>query len=191
MNTLFNQELKNAGRGIIAILRGKPDAKSYFDLSMHGFLGSMVAFLVAATVNAYLPGILEGATQASAQERPPPSPSLALLLVGVIFVFQTAFGAMALKQFDRFDGLIPYLVVSNWATFFFTAIFIIFRLINLSAFPILLLTAIALIITEINNLRLIIGLRAMQIAMFIIAQFVGALTGLMLLSSIFPHMTLI
>ncbi|VAW20491.1 hypothetical protein MNBD_ALPHA11-482, partial [hydrothermal vent metagenome] len=55
MNTLFNQELRSAGRGIIAILTGKKDAKVHFDLSMYGFLGSMVAFLIAATVNAYLP----------------------------------------------------------------------------------------------------------------------------------------
>ncbi|MCF6303596.1 MAG: hypothetical protein L3J13_10460 [Devosiaceae bacterium] len=191
MNTLFFHELKDAGRGIIAVLKGEKDASIYFDLSLRGFVGSMVVFLVAATFNAYLPGIMEETGQASAQDRPSPTASMAILLVAVIFTFQTAFGAMALKQFNKFDGLIPYLVVSNWATFFFTAVFAILKLLNLSALPLLLIMAIVLILSEINILRLIIGLKPVQIAMFIIAQFVGALTGLMLLTGVFPDVVLV
>lgn len=191
MNTLFNQEMKDAARGIVAVLRGNSEAENYFDLGLRGLAGSMVAFLVAAVFNAFLPGVMGGGAEVGGEAATAPTASMALLLVGVVFVFQTVFGALALNQFGKFDGLVPYLVVSNWATFFFTGLFSALRFINLSAVLFLLIMVVLLILSEINILRLIVKLKGIQIAMFIVAQFVGALTGLMLITSVFPNTILI
>ncbi len=186
MNSLLTHELKNAFSGILAVLLGKKNAGDYFDLGLRGLAGSLVVFLIAAAFNAYLPGIIATGTELSADAPPPPTAAMALFLVTIVYIFQSAFGAIALNQFKKLDGLVPYLVVSNWATFFFTGLFAALRLVGLNGFPFLLLMATMLIVSEINILRLVIGLKFAQIAMFIIAQFIGALGGLMIFWIINP-----
>ena len=142
--------------------------------------------LIAATFNAFLPGFLAEGANSAADESTRPTAAMALLLVSIIFIFQTGFGAIALTQFQKISGLVPYLVVSNWATFFFTGLFAVLRGFGLSGVPFLFIMATMLIVSEINILRLVIGLKFTQIALFIVAQFVGALGGLMVYFVINP-----
>lgn len=186
MNSTLLQELAEAARGTLALLMGRRDAAKYFDLGMRGLAGSFVAFLVAAVFNAYLPGFVGQDAEVAQEATTALAPSLALFMVGVLFVLQTAFGAMALRQFDRLDGLVPYLVADNWATFFVTGLSAILMFLNVSAEVAILMVGGVVIVSEINIARLIVTLKPMQIAMFLIAQLVGVLSGLMLLSGLFP-----
>ena len=186
MNSTIVQEMSLAGRGLIAVLFGKSDASDYFDLTLRGLATSMIAFLLAATFNAFFPGVLTEGANAAGEAQVPPSAASAMVLVSLLFVLQTAFGAMALQQFGKISGLVPYLVVSNWANFFFTAFFTLLRMFDISAEVFLVLMATILIVSEVNILRLITKLKFMQIAMFLVAQLVGTLSALMVFEVINP-----
>lgn len=176
--TLIN-EMIAAARGTVALLAGRRSASEYYDLSLKGLTGSLIAFIIAVTFNAFAPH-LSGTAAA-------PQPWQALVMVSLLYLFQTGFGALVLQQFGRLDGLVPYLVADNWATFFITGFSGIMISLGLGGDGIILLIGLLVIILEINISRLIVKLRPMQIAIFIIAQLVGAFIGLMVLGAVFPN----
>jgi len=185
MNKSNIQEIVDAGRGTVALLIGRGNAGEYFDLSLRGLVGSFIAFLVAATFNAFLPGIM--GAQESIENGAMLTPTSAILMVITLFAIQTAFGALALRQFGRLDGLVPYLVADNWASFYITVLSVVLMFFNASAeMSILMVGAIALI-SKINIARLIVTLKPIQIAMFLIAQLVGILVGLIIVGSLLPE----
>lgn len=184
MNKTNIEETIDAGRGFIAILLGRRNASQYFDLGMRGLAGSFIAFLVAATFNAFLPAIMGGA--AGVENPAALSPTMAIIMVIILLVMQTAFGALALRQFDRLDGLVPYLVADNWTTFFITILSVSLLLLNVSAQISVMIIGGAVLVSEINIARLIVTLKPIQIVMFLIAQLVGILIGLMILGSMLP-----
>lgn len=176
--TLF-EEMLLAGRGVLALIMGRRDASRYFDLTLRGLVGSFIAFIVATTANAYLPWFL-GMTSEDAH------PSQALLIVSNLYLLQIGFSALVLNQIKRLDGLVPYLVADNWATFFITGLSIILAVAGFGSDLTLIMIGILVIITEINVARLIVTLTPLQIAMFLIAQLVGVTAGLMVIGMIFP-----
>lgn len=179
--TLF-EEMIAAGRGVLALLIGRRNAGDYFDLTLRGLAGSFVAFIVATTVNAYLPGImgLPGGGLHAWQ---------ALLMAAVLYTLQIGFSALVLRQIKRLDGLVPYLVADNWASFFITIITILLALSGLNGDVALVVIAILVIVVEINVARLIVTLTPLQIVMFLLAQMIGVLIGLMLVGMVvqFPE----
>ncbi len=179
------QETIDAGRGTLAILLGRRNAGDFFDLGMRGLAGSFIAFLVAATLNAFLPAIIGGGE--AVENSVALTPSMAIMMVLVLFAVQTSFGALALRHFDRLDGLVPYLVADNWATFFITGLSIGLLFLDMGAQVSVLIIGGAVLISEINIARLIVTLKPMQIAIFLIAQLVGILVGLMILGSFLPR----
>ena len=78
-----------------------------------------------------------------------------------------------LRQIGRLDGLVPYLVADNWATFFITIISTLLSLAGIGDEFAIIALGILVIIVEINIARLIVTLPGLQIAMFLIAQLVG------------------
>ncbi|HHS82432.1 MAG TPA: hypothetical protein ENJ68_02830 [Devosia sp.] len=183
MDTRFSDEMKLAARGTLAVLTGKADAARYFDFSHRGLAGSFIAFLIAITLNAYLPDMLGGDPRTGSGG---PSPSLAVFMALFLFVLQTVFGAFALKQFDRMDGFIPYLVADNWATFFITILSLGLILLDVSPQVFVFGVGGAVLVSEINISRLIVTLKPMQVVMFLLAQFIGILTGVILVGTLLP-----
>ena len=175
----FLEELLAAARGAAAIVAGDRRAASYFDFSLRGLAGSFIAFLAATTFSAFLPVILgEGDAQLSAGHL--------LVFAGGIFASQVGFSALLLRQINRLDGFVPYVVADNWATFFLTVLSSIFALFGISGDFVLVVLALLVLVIEINIARLIVTLSPWQIAMFIVAQLVGATLGLFVLGAIFP-----
>ncbi len=179
MDKTLIDEMIAAARGTVALLAGKRNAPGYYDLSLRGLVGSLIAFVVAVSFNAFVPH-LSGTGGA-------PQPWQALVMVALLYLFQTGFGALVLHQFGRLDGLVPYLVADNWATFFITGLSTAMVFFGLSADAAILLIGLLVIILEINISRLIVALRPMQIAVFIVAQLLGAFIGLMVLGAVFPN----
>lgn len=173
------QELGAAARGSVALVLGDRRAAGYFDFSPRGVAGSFIAFLAATLFNALLP-LLLGA------EPEPGGITKSLVLVAILFAFQVGFSALVLRQLGRLDGLMPYLVADNWATFFITALAALLTVVNIAGDFALVLVAILVIVVEINIARLIVTLSPLQIAMFIVAQLVGALVGWLLVHQLFP-----
>lgn len=178
--TTIIDELIAAARGVAAILVGDRKAASHFDFSLRGLAGSFVAFLVATAFSAYVP-VLTGSSDASRM------PIGGLVLVELfLFAVQMGFSALVLRQLHRMDGFVPYLVADNWATFFVTAISTLLNVLGLTGDFMVLLIGLVVIVIEVNIARLIVTLSPWQIAMFLIAQIVGVLCGLLLLVMLVP-----
>lgn len=173
------EEMMLAGRGVLALLTGRRDAPRYFDLTLHGLAGSFVAFLVATTLNAYLPVLTGSAPEGT-------SASQALLIVALLYAVQMGFSAIVLNQLKRLDGLVPYLVAGNWGTFFITLLTVAISFLSLDGNLVLLMIGILVIVIEINTARIIVTLRPLQIVMFLVAQMVGVLLALTIVGMMLP-----
>ncbi len=178
-NTTIVEELTSAGRGVAALVIGDRKVPGYFDFSMRGLAGSFLAFIAAMLINAVLPKLM-GMTGAAG------SIFRSVLMVVILFAFQIGFSAIVLRQIKRLDGLVPYLVADNWATFYITLAATLLALVGLSGDISLVFIGILVIVIEINIARLIVTLTPLQIAMFLIAQLVGVSAGLIVIGALFP-----
>ena len=174
----FLEELMAAGRGVIGLLIGNRQAGSYFDFSQRGLVGSFIAFLAVTGLNAFLPVVLG--------IKDPGGIARSILMVAILFVLQLAFSAIVLRQLKRLDGLVPYLVADNWATFFLTLISGGLAAAGINGDAVLIVLGIVVIVIEVNIARLIVTLSPLQIAMFLIAQLVGVSIGLAIIGFAFP-----
>ena len=174
----FLEELMAAGRGVAGLLIGEKRAGSYFDFSQRGLYGSFIAFLAVTALNAILPTIL-GMKDSGGIAR-------SVVMVAILFALQVAFSAIVLRQLKRLDGLVPYLVADNWATFFLTLISGGLAAAGINGDPVLVVLAIVVIVIEVNIARLIVTLSPLQIAMFLVAQLVGVSIGLAIIGFTFP-----
>jgi hypothetical protein len=172
------EEATAAMRGVAALVVGDRRSPQYFDFSQRGLVGSFIAFLSVTLLNAGLPMLLGRAG-------PPGETFRAIAVVALLFVCQIGFAAIVLRQLKRLDGLVPYIIADNWATFVVTLGLTILTLFGFSGEIAVLLVGILVIIIEINIARLIVTLSPMQIAMFIVAQFVGVALGLLLVGGLF------
>jgi hypothetical protein len=173
------EELLAAARGTVAIALGDRRAASYFDFTPRGLAGSFIAFLVATTFSAYLPALTGTADDGMPIGR-------LLLMAGVLVAVQLAFSALVLRQLNRLDGFVPYMVADNWATFFVTVLSALLTFFGLSSDIALVVLAILVLVIEINIARLIVTLRPWQIVMLLVAQVVGVCVGAVLISAVLP-----
>jgi hypothetical protein len=179
MRPTFIEELMAAGRGVFGLLVGDKGAPGYFDFSPRGLAGSFIAFLLVTAINAYLPlflgvDVVQGEITRS------------IMMVGLLFGLQLLFSVIVLRQIKRMDGLLPYLVADNWATFFLTLISGALAAAGITGDAVLIVLGIVVIIVEINIARLVVTLSPLQIAMFLVAQLVGVSIGLALIGLIMP-----
>ncbi|HWA18436.1 MAG TPA: hypothetical protein VG757_05520 [Devosia sp.] len=179
MRPSFIEELMAAGRGVFGLLIGDRGASGYFDFSPRGLAGSFIAFLLVTALNAYVPLFL-------GVESAPGGITRAILMVALLFGLQVLFSAIVLRQLKRMDGLLPYLVADNWATFFLTLISTALAAAGITGDAVLVVLGIIVIIVEINIARLVVTLSPLQIAMFLVAQLVGVSIGLALIGLIWP-----
>lgn len=178
-NTSIIEEMSSAARGVVALLVGDRKVADYFDFSDRGLIGSFIAFLIVTGFNAVLPTLI-GATGPTA------SVFRAVSMVAILFAFQVGFAALALNQMKRLDGLVPYLVADNWATFFITIATSLLAVAGFSGDVTLIFLVIVVLVIEINIARLIVTLAPLQIAIFLIAQLVGVSVGLLVLGVVLP-----
>jgi hypothetical protein len=172
-------ELVAAGRGVMALVIGDRTAPQWFDFSRRGLAGSFIALLVAQAISAYGP-LLFGLQPA------PGMITRGLVMVAVLFAAQVGCSALLLRQIGRLDGLVPYLVADNWATVFITVLSAILTQMGFAGDFALFAVGILVIVVEINIARIVVTLSAMQIVMFIVAQLVGVVLGLLVLGAVFP-----
>jgi hypothetical protein len=176
--TLF-EEMRAAARGLVALITGDRKAATYFDFSQRGLAGSFIAFLAITGLNATLPVVVGFSGPAASISR-------SVLMVAILFALQIGFSAIVLRQLGRLDGMVPYLVADNWATFFVTLGSTALALVGFSGDISLIAIGVLVIVIEINIARLIVTLSPLQIAMFLVAQLVGVSIGLLLIGVMFP-----
>lgn len=171
------EETLAAARGVFALIIGDRQAARHFDFGPRGLVGSFIALLTITAFNAYLP-LLLGVKESGIGR--------SVIMVAILFVMQLAFSAIVLKQLKRMDGLVPYLVADNWATFFITLFSNGLMLAGLTGDIALIGLGLLVLAVEINIARLILGLSPLRIAMFLVAQMVGVSVGLVLIGFLFP-----
>ncbi len=174
----FVEELIAAGRGVFGLLIGDRRAGGYFDFSRRGLAGSFIALLLVEALNAVLPILMSIRTDGGIAR--------SVLMVVILYGLQLAFSAIVLRQINRLDGLAPYLVASNWMSFFMTLISSALVAGGVTGDWVIIVLGIVVIVTEVNIARLVVTLSPLQIAMFLIAQLVGVSIGLAIIGLIFP-----
>lgn len=177
--TTLIEELTRAARGVAGLVIGDRKAPGYFDFSQRGLYGSFIAYLLILALNAYAP-ILAGVPDSQG------TVLRATLSNLILYGAQVAACALALRQLDRSSSFVPYLVANNWASFFFVVIALLVGLTSGGVGITLLILGILIIVVEINIARLVIGLTAMKVVLFLVAQLVGGGVGLLLITLIFP-----
>jgi hypothetical protein len=169
-------EAVSAARGVAGLIIGNREAPARFDLTGRGLATSFIAVLLAMTLGLGVQMLfgLHGQVLRSVA---------ALLLLSAL---QIGCSAIALWQAKRLDGLVPYLVADNWASFYITTISLVLHLVGIgdefTGFPIGVLT----VVLAVNIGRLVVGLAPLQVAMFVVAQVVGYLIGLFLVPLLLP-----
>jgi hypothetical protein len=179
MDSSLFDEMVAAARGTLGLLMGDRRAPELFDFSLRGLAGSFIVLIVSVAANAYIPALGGTGTQVM-------HPWQAIVMIVLVYVLQIGLVAALLNRLRRLDGLLPYVVADNWATFFITIATTALTLGGISGDFALLAVGIVVLIIEINIARLVVTLAPMQVVMFLIAQFVGGLLGLLMLGMIVP-----
>jgi hypothetical protein len=177
--TSFFEELFSAVRGVVALAIGDRKAPGWFDFSQRGLAGSFIALLAVVGFNAYLPVLLgmDGAEGSVLRS---------VLTIVLLLAAQIGASALVLRQLNRLDGLVPYLVADNWATFVITLVTLILPLIGLGGEVTLVMIAILVIVVEVNIARLVVTLSAGQIVLLLVGQLVGVMVGLLVIGMLMP-----
>ncbi len=166
-----------AGRGVAGLLVGNRQAASYFDFSRRGLAGSFIAVLVIVALGAVLPVLIANDHSGMAGS---------VIQLVVIYGFAVGFVAIVLRQINRLDGLVPYIVSYNWLNFFASLILAALLAAGIDAGAVLLVMVIVAIVIEVNICRLVVALPPLQIAMLLIAQLIGVGIAALLLTLILP-----
>jgi len=157
-------EIVRAGQGTLALVRGQRNAPSFFDYSYAGLAGSFAFLVITLGLSAFL--------NASVSQQTPFTLSAwqwFSMLVSIISI-QLASAAFVLAQMRRSDGLLPYIVTSNWTTFFLSMIALIIGFLPLGFSVTMFVLLAGTLIIWVNTLRLVVTLSPGQIAIFILVQ---------------------
>lgn len=177
--TTLIEELTRAARGVAGLVIGDRKSSGYFDFSQRGLYGSFIAYLLILGLNGMAPILLGVPGSQGTVLR-------ATLSNVLLYGTQLAACALALRQLDRGDSFVPYLVANNWSNFFLVCIALLVGLSSGGGGITLLILGILVIIVEVNIARLVIGLTALRVVFFLVAQLVGGGIGLLLITLIFP-----
>jgi hypothetical protein len=172
----FIDEAISAARGVAGLVVGNREVERRFDLTLRGLLGSLIALLFVTAISAALPmlmgqpgGVLRG-----------------ILSYSLLLSLQVGCSAIVLVQLKRLDGFVPYFTADNWASVYVTILSTGLNLAGVSDEFLSLPVAVLVIVIAVNIGRLIVKLEPLQVAMFVIAQMVGAVAGGFVLSLFVP-----
>jgi hypothetical protein len=167
----FTDELMAAMRGSFALVMGKREAPSYFDLGRRGLAGSFIAVALAIVLAAYGPLLL-------GMSLPPGGATQSVLVNIVLFAAQAGTAYIALRQMGRQDGFVPYLVASNWITLVSALLVMLSTLLGPLGIIVLLVIILVAIASFINIGRFIVTLAPLQIGILFLSQAVGVFLAL-------------
>lgn len=181
--TTFLDELIGAALGCFALIVGDRQASTHFDFRHPGLAGSFIAVVLSLAVQAFVPQLAGVATPAGVA-------SGVVILGSMVIAIQFGVAYLVLRQLGRADGIVPFMVVQNWAALFQSilavgAIAIFGQPIVMDAggemaqltsgsIPFIALGVVALVIS-VNVARLILTLRPLHVALFVISQLATAL----------------
>ena len=176
--TSFLDECIAAAKGCAALLVGQREAARYFDFSQRGLVGSFIGLLLVVAVTTYLPLLFGLGTAAG-------STAVDLLMTVLLYGLEILFAYIALRQIRRADGFVPFLVADNWGSVVLSVTLLLLTLVGFGPVAVLAIGVAALVL-KINTARLIVTLAPLQVAIFVVAQFVGVLLWFLMLLAMVP-----
>jgi hypothetical protein len=160
-------EFLDAIHGCLALLSGQRDAGKHFNLTFHGFVGSLAAVVAMFGLDYVVESIIVGGSGKTGLWN-------STLIFVSIYVGTVAVEALILRWLGKADRLIAYLVVSNWTS----------TILSVFLWPILLVDPtvsrylsivifLPVLVIWINSLRFIVELHAWGIVQFLLVQIVS------------------
>jgi hypothetical protein len=175
----YIDEVTQAARGCLAVLRGDRDAPEYFDLTLHGLTGSLIALLVATGVQVHVPM--------------PETDSAAVLspfgeLLFAITVIAMWFGALYgfLRLIGMGERLVPYIVIHNWGSFYASILLIALMLAGFTGLAAPFVVGAVSLYFSLRAAWLVISPRWSSIAVVAGAQLAATVLAVLLLSTLLP-----
>jgi hypothetical protein len=175
--TLF-QELALAARGVLALASGDRAAPRYFDFSQRGLVGSFIALLAIIGFMAAQPLFGAGSAEGGVASR--------LFVLALPVVAQFLGAGVALRQMNRADAFIPYLVCANWTSFLGAVLSEVLLFLGFDANLLLMTIGIFTLVVTVNIARLVMTLSVGQIVVLFVAQVVAAMVALLLIGVFVP-----
>jgi hypothetical protein len=175
----FFEELSSAVRGCWALVVGRREASAYFDFSQRGLIGSFIAVLIAMLLAGFGPLLL-------GLPVPQGAATQSILINLVLFAAQAGMAYIVLRQMGRQDGLVPYLVASNWVTLVSAVLLLISTFFGPLGLFVLAAVAIFALLTFVNIGRFIVTLSPLQIALLFVSQAVGVFLALAVVAIMLP-----
>ncbi|WMT87446.1 hypothetical protein NO932_02230 [Pelagibacterium sp. 26DY04] len=193
-SSLF-QEAAWAMGGTWRLLLGRPEARAFFDFSQRGLAGSFIPLVIATVV-------LVGFIGAGSAGQTGISAAMQIFILGAIATLRFSALRIVLPRLDALHAFRPYMVASNWASaiLFATMMAVTFGGVFVAALilgpasgstlvgMVLALwgaVGFALLVIEINILRIVARLGAAEIVLALAAQLFAILAGLYLIGQIF------
>ncbi len=175
----YIEEVREAAKGCLAILRGDRDAAEYFDLTLRGLVGSLIALVVAMALQAQIP-------VESPEDGAVLSPLAQIMLVSAVILVWAAVLYYFLRFTGRLDRFVPFLVVYNWGNVFAAVIWLVVALAGFANLFMTLLIGAASIYFFVRAAMLIMDLGLALIAGLFVAELIAFTFALMLLDALVP-----
>lgn len=178
-NPSFLEEARDAAQGAWALVLGRPDAAQYFDFSARGLIGSFIALVLAIAVASFAPLLL-------GVDSGPASGTQAAIANVTVYAAQIGAAWLLLDRLGRLDGLVPFLVATNWVAFLGGLVLAISPLFGALGLVILFVVAIGILVVYVNIGRHVVTLSPLQIGFMLASEILASLVALVLLALLFP-----
>ncbi len=176
--TLF-EEARLAALGCLAVLRGDKNAPAWFDLTLRGLMGSLIALVVIFGVSILLP-------VPGAEGDPTLSPLAQMLFIGAVAAIWVAVLYFFLRSVGRSNRLIPFLTINNWGSFYASVITLALSLVGFGGVLALSLAWAASVYFLFRAALIVLEIRPLLVVALFAAQIVAGLFALMLLGFVLP-----
>ncbi|MCF4097495.1 hypothetical protein [Maritalea mediterranea] len=171
-NRPYLEEMVDAARGIFSLIRGETGKLGYFNFSQAGLVGSFIAVFIGLILQELFAGPGPEGLQVPAWAN--------LLSYTILYATPYLVAYAFLGIIGERERILGYMVVNNWASFFFTliivAIFVFQLLATVGYFLIVILTLIIFWRTA----RVILGFSVPQTIIFFVATIMAVLMAAMI-----------
>lgn len=178
-NSSFFEEARDAALGAWALALGRRDAAQYFDFSLRGLVSSFIALVLAIAIAGFAPLVL-------GVDAGPASATQATIANVTVYAAQIGAAWLFLRRIGRLDGLIPFLVATNWVAFLGGLMLAVSPLFGPLGLVILFAVAIGILVIYINIGRHLVTLSPLYIGLLLATEILASLVALVILALMFP-----
>lgn len=175
--TLF-EETRSAIVGSLRLVLGRRDAPTYFFTDLRGLASSFIALLVSVALTFIISAMIAPAG--------PGGSTFAALVQNALF-YASIMGSswVVLRLTGLTHRFVAFVTVENWVNAIVSAVLAVVAVVTFSAELILILAVVIGFLARINNARLVVGMKAGQIAMLIVVQTIGMMIALLAVGALF------